>query len=499
MSRPAFPLYVCLCLGWLRSSVEAAGINPAVFEPRYCKIMETLEGAVSAHTQAWNETSVQVTAGTCENILEYLYVSRADLKEQAEYIQTNVTSVILSRPDSSTQTMDFLNLFTHLGSMLSAHLHLNTLIVARRPECFASDFRFLMAAGLARLKDLNTQSLYVAWAVAEGNNLKFNSLVQKWLSKYVETLRQETEVLKDFAQNYTLPEIHMTLPTIVESHGALSSVEALKRVVFSDPQAQMETLDRGLVRFLLTRLFGEGDSVAEFGAGSGRLAATLDQTGIVEASAFDGAAEIDVITGGKVRHARLDLPLPSRPPNGQTGRPGGGQKDHDGAEEGEAEGEKGEARPWADWVVALKVFDLMPVQSHQTVGGNLGRAAGVGVVMSRPMSLSLSGGWRGAGGPSFLPLSASGGSSAFSSPLLLPEQQQGEGETDTEAETEAADVQMVRLMQAVSAGFKFDEGSTRALREVVSSKALKKTLMVFRKEGVDHDQGHAKSHEAGES
>merc|ERR1712060_390230 len=68
-------------------------------------------------------------------------------------------------------------------------------------------------------------------------------------------------------------------------------------------------LDKKLLRFLVRRVFTAGDEVGEFGAFGGRYSAWLNDTGLVEAHAFDGTPGVSRLTEGQVRELQLAEPF----------------------------------------------------------------------------------------------------------------------------------------------------------------------------------------------
>jgi len=133
--------------------------------------------------------------------------------------------------------------------------------------------------------------------------------------------------------------------------GVLSSFEYLRRHVFGG-----WPLDKGLLRGLLRHVWrpGYGNSppvsVGDFGAGGGRYSEWLNETGLVQAFAFDGVLSVGDISGGRVQEVDLGKPL----------------------------------RLWRtfDWVICLEVGQLMPRQNVQMLLQNLRQHSQSGLVIS---------------------------------------------------------------------------------------------------------------------
>ncbi|CAJ1409689.1 unnamed protein product [Effrenium voratum] len=68
-------------------------------------------------------------------------------------------------------------------------------------------------------------------------------------------------------------------------------------------------LDKGLLRFLLANVLRQNERLCDLGAFGGHYAEWLNDTGLVRAWAFDGLEDVEELTEGRVRFARLDQPL----------------------------------------------------------------------------------------------------------------------------------------------------------------------------------------------
>merc|ERR1712157_483135 len=136
-----------------------------------------------------------------------------------------------------------------------------------------------------------------------------------------------------------------------DEHGSFVTYEFLRRKVF-----RQWAIDKGLLRGLIRHVWkpGFGDSkpiaVADFGAGGGHYSTWMNETGLIQAFAFDGTPEADVLTGGVVQEINLvrDMHL------------------------------------WRtfDWVLCLEVGEHIPKQFSSDLLRNLRRHAVHGLVMS---------------------------------------------------------------------------------------------------------------------
>lgn len=109
-------------------------------------------------------------------------------------------------------------------------------------------------------------------------------------------------------------------------------------------------LDKPVLRFLIRHVLVADESLGEFGAFGGRYSDWLNDTGLVEAFAFDGIPEAPEITGGRVSHLQL--------------------------------GDVFDLGRTFDWVMCLEVGEHMPPGSEDTLMSNIARHATKGAIIS---------------------------------------------------------------------------------------------------------------------
>lgn len=191
----------------------------------------------------------------------------------------------------------------------------------------------------------------VSWS----ENLIFGNMwvssVQKWMEHHSREVTEAvyTEIAR--AQAGMGPDPHENRWRQAP-HGVLSPFEFLRRQLFAGWSLDKGLL-RGVLRHCLQPSYGAGaviPSVADFGAGGGRYSDWLNETGLVEAFAFDATHVVTDITGGHVQE--LDL-----------GK---------------------EVRLWRtfDWVLCLDVAGHMPEDQVAMLFRNIRRHAERGLVMS---------------------------------------------------------------------------------------------------------------------
>eukprot|EP00439_Symbiodinium_sp_Y106_P034408 s5693_g4.t1 len=134
-----------------------------------------------------------------------------------------------------------------------------------------------------------------------------------------------------------------------DEQGSFVTYEFLRRKVFGQ-WAIDKGLLRGLIRHVWQPDFEETTAIGDFGAGGGHYSKWLNETGLVEAFAFDGTHQAAELTDGLVQEVNLvqDLTL------------------------------------WRtfDWVLCLEVGEHVPKQYSSTLLSNLKRHARKGLVMS---------------------------------------------------------------------------------------------------------------------
>eukprot|EP00435_Cladocopium_sp_Y103_P051424 s692_g16.t1 len=171
--------------------------------------------------------------------------------------------------------------------------------------------------------------------------------------------------LQDWTQNYT-GEVYQAMVTLEgqeefsstagpirlhhqDEHGSFVTYEFLRRKVF-----KQWAIDKGLLRGLLRHVWqpslDEPMAIGDFGAGGGHYSKWLNETGLVEAFAFDGTHQAAELTDGLVQEVNLVQ----------------------------------EMRLWRsfDWILCLEVGEHVPKQYAPTLLANLKRHSSKGLVMS---------------------------------------------------------------------------------------------------------------------
>eukprot|EP00929_Paragymnodinium_shiwhaense_P078218 TRINITY_DN40505_c0_g1_i2.p1 TRINITY_DN40505_c0_g1~~TRINITY_DN40505_c0_g1_i2.p1 ORF type:complete len:551 (-),score=111.04 TRINITY_DN40505_c0_g1_i2:658-2310(-) len=109
-------------------------------------------------------------------------------------------------------------------------------------------------------------------------------------------------------------------------------------------------VDRGVMRFLIRHVFDTDDTVGEFGAFAGHNCEWLNETGLVQAFAYDGMQDMGRLTDGTVQTMKLGEPV--------------------------------DLERTFDWILCLEVGEHMPPGSEDALMDNIYRHAKTGLVMS---------------------------------------------------------------------------------------------------------------------
>ncbi|CEM06478.1 unnamed protein product [Vitrella brassicaformis CCMP3155] len=349
------------------SPADRGAPDREIFKSAYCQKLEDMDGGVNSHIEDFNATAVSTSNMSCVQLVEFLYLSRSRLMEHLHFMLNNVTKSVMeeSKDDQDHQVTVMLNVFSQSSMHLSTFFHLNAALLNRRPECFDMTTRFRLLVGMATLKGVSDGEFFTLYSIMEGVRpevLLFH--LQDWLSLATHAMAQEVANLKTYLEHKkdlvaSRPgdesyrrDTYDNVAALQQWHqqssnadGTFTLGEALKRTIFDG-----WSLDKGLLRYLLRKVFPRDAVIADMGAGGGKAAQWLSETGLVEIHAFDGIDSIAAITDGAVQSLNLIEPF---------------------------------QLPRAfDWVMCLEVAEHIPPHATQTLLDNLQRHARHGIVMS---------------------------------------------------------------------------------------------------------------------
>lgn len=258
----------------------------------------------------------------------------------------------------------------------------------------------------------------VSWS----ENLIFGNMwvasTQKWLEHHSQELTQAAFQEVGDIENGLSTQRAATYGRWHRSEdGVLSSFEYLRRQIFGG-----WPLDKGLLRGLLRHVWRPGYdnaaaiSVGDFGAGGGRYSEWLNDTGLVEAFAFDAVQSVGDISGGRVNEVDLAKPFTL----------------------------------WRTfkWAFCLEVGQQMSPKSLQTLLQNLRRHAEIGLVISLASLRSLG--------------------------------VQDSSDAAISKDDAVFDKAELTAFVERETGFRFDKAATAAVRQACELGELGKTVAVFR-------------------
>lgn len=131
-----------------------------------------------------------------------------------------------------------------------------------------------------------------------------------------------------------------------EKDGEYATLELRRSIFLEDDQF----FDKPALRFLIRNVFKPDDTVGEFGAFKGLYSSWLNDTGLVQAFAYDGIAGVSELTDGQVQELQL------------------GEEVHLGRR--------------FDWILSFEVGEHLPKELQDTFVANIRRHALRGAVIS---------------------------------------------------------------------------------------------------------------------
>lgn len=230
-------------------------------------------------------------------------------------------------------------------------------------QCVFKEVKDVLLDAVVRWKKLNADFVELQWnafafgrwgnaQTADENLVAGNSWisgVREWFEGFLASLYQALQVIQ--AQGIASIEGGATRLHHQDEHGSFVTYEFLRRKAF-----RQWAIDRGLMRGLLRHVWqppvGHAAplSLGDFGAGGGHYSTWLNETGLLQAFAFDGTHQAAELTGGAVQEVNLvkDMEL------------------------------------WRtfEWVMCLEVGEHVPAPFSDTLMSNLKRHARKGLIMS---------------------------------------------------------------------------------------------------------------------
>jgi len=267
------------------------------------------------------------TSLNCSSFLEFVFLSRERIKIQLGYVRGNFSAQDAQARADGEDGIATALVMSHMSSaasLVSAQTHIHGVLAAARRECLSEHLQLLFLMSLSRLKSLLNEQLRHMWVVFQGTPELLRQGCGTWLAEVADLLEADLRTFASVMQAWQPPAEECSaaegddacpagaapagrpgppLPVYSEREPdgiALSTFEVLRRDTFEDWPSRKPVL-RALLRYVLPR----GSHVADFCGRSGQVSRFLNDTGLVNAYAFDPSPNIRTLTKGSVDYARL--------------------------------------------------------------------------------------------------------------------------------------------------------------------------------------------------
>jgi len=229
-------------------------------------------------------------------------------------------------------------------------------------RCLPEEVRDPLLDGVVTWKKLHAEFMEMQWQAfafgkygntkSAGENILAGNMwissLREWFDQFVASVFQGLQSIKTLSVDLTEGATRMHHQ---DEQGSFVTYEFLRRKAFGQ-----WAIDKGLLRGLIRHVWqppvghAEPVSLGDFGAGGGHYSTWLNETGLVQAYAFDGTHQAAELTGGVVQELNLVK----------------------------------EMQLWRafDWVMCLEVGEHVPKQFSSALLQNLRRHARRGLVMS---------------------------------------------------------------------------------------------------------------------
>jgi 2-polyprenyl-3-methyl-5-hydroxy-6-metoxy-1,4-benzoquinol methylase len=210
----------------------------------------------------------------------------------------------------------------HIFDLVNGHFADGTLWMLDRKECMPPPVRNTLLDMLTRWKKLQTDGISLLWngagfgVMGDVHTTSFvktsaqrnedMTFVYMWSDAISKVFEMHTEALAQTLMGLNLQETTNARLYADEEYGMFEKTEIWRRDVFNQ-----WALDKGLLRGILQHVVktdGIRDplvTLGDFGAGSGHYAKWLNDTGLMQAWAYDGARGVEEVTKGAVTWVNL--------------------------------------------------------------------------------------------------------------------------------------------------------------------------------------------------
>ncbi|CAD7945848.1 unnamed protein product [Amoebophrya sp. A25] len=325
-----------LSASYLSRSAVAAG-NPQ------CMTADAMVGGMRHYILDWDR-QLQHAANTswdCEDFANFMYNSRDRIQQELFHTYSNMTTVpapaeITEGEDPAKDGATLTNvteaqlpegfgempwIMSHVNraaSLVSASVHVNSGLGVLRQECFREPaVHLLFFVSLRRVHQLMSNQLKYLWYMMQNTPEMYRGAATQWLMESSQVFRGDLDTTESIFEGWIPPNVTTASEEGVAAREAvaynkyekpkvLSIVELLRRQTFKETD-----FDRELVRATMREIFAKNDLIVELGAGTGDLSRWLNETGWVQAHAYDYSSDVELITFGNV-HQLGENVAPSR-------------------------------------------------------------------------------------------------------------------------------------------------------------------------------------------
>ena len=248
------------------------------------------------HVASWNQQLTQVN--NCSSLAQFIFASHSQVLEGLDKLGADFSEKV--QTDSADIYNQAVNAVAGASSLLSAQTHGLTTLSLSKPECLTEEARLMTLVMTRHLKSLQESELRPVWFSYQGSPREMVDATKSFLAKAIQLFAADVNSLRSVLLPILNGEEQLNEP---KTQSRMSIKEAMRKETFN------EWNDDGL---LLSELFSlgvlaKGQVIADLTAGFGHRALLLNESGLIEVSAFDSIPQIDLATNGKVSF--LDLAM----------------------------------------------------------------------------------------------------------------------------------------------------------------------------------------------
>jgi hypothetical protein len=265
----------------------AAEVNDAVFTPDFCTL------PAGDREEMWQAQVLKTNDLECPRLLEFIFLTKAKVRDELVALQAQFEKDAAYSPVAAVSVG---------SSLVSAFSHISSALLIQRKECVTEHVRMLFLVSLRRGRSLVQTELKHLWHTALGSGAgDLRPIATQWLEEAAKLFQTDMETFEQVLRSWAAPAARSDVGYFShEADGRFSTLELLRRDTYREYM-----VDKGLLKGLLKHHFAVDSTIADVGAGSGFYAQWLNDTGLVEAFAFDAVEDVERVTKGVV--APMDI------------------------------------------------------------------------------------------------------------------------------------------------------------------------------------------------